>query len=40
MTGNSGLRNTTFNDNFSMKFYTYKKETIKNNFSHQSFQFF
>jgi hypothetical protein len=35
-----GLKSTTFNDNFSMKFYTYIKETIKDNLSHQSFQFF
>ncbi len=35
-----GLINTRFNDDLSMKFYTYKKETIKNNMFHQSFQFF
>jgi hypothetical protein len=29
-----------FNENFLMKFYTYKKETIKENLTHQSFQFF
>jgi hypothetical protein len=34
------LINTRFNDNLSMKFYTYKKETIKNSLPHQSFQFF
>jgi len=35
-----GLRSTMFNNRFSMKFYTYIKETIKDNPSHQSFQFF
>jgi len=35
-----GLRSITFNDYFSMKFYTNKKETIKKNLSHQSFQNF
>jgi len=35
-----GLRNTKFNNNFPMKFYTYIKETINNNISHQIFQFF
>ncbi len=36
-----GLRSITLNDNLSMKFSKYKKETIlKNNFHHQSFQFF
>jgi hypothetical protein len=29
----------TFNENFPMKFYTYKKETRKKNLPHQSFQF-
>jgi hypothetical protein len=33
-----GLKNITFNNRFSMKFYTYIKETIKDNPSHQSFQ--
>jgi hypothetical protein len=35
-----GLRSTTFNDIFSMKIYTYIKETIKKNISHQSFRLF
>jgi hypothetical protein len=35
-----GLRSTTFNNKISMVFYTYIKETINNNLSHQSFQFF
>jgi hypothetical protein len=34
-----GLKSTTFNDNFSIKFYTYIKKTIKKNVCHQSFQF-
>ncbi len=34
------LKNTTFNINFPVKFYTFIKKTIKNNISHQSFQFF
>jgi hypothetical protein len=36
-----GLRRLiAFNDNVSMKYYTYKKEPIKNNLSHPKFQFF
>jgi hypothetical protein len=35
-----GLKSTTFNDKIFMKFYTYIKKTIKNNISHQIFQFF
>jgi hypothetical protein len=30
-----GPRSTTFNDNLSMNFYTYKKKTTNNKFSHQ-----
>jgi len=33
MTGNSGLKSTTFNDNLSMKFYKYKKKKIPSKFS-------
>jgi len=33
-------RSATLNDNLSMKFYTYKKETIKNNLPYQHLQFF
>jgi len=35
---NKRTKKTTFNDNFSMKFYMYIKDTIMNNISHQSFQ--
>jgi hypothetical protein len=34
------LRSTTFNNKISMKSYTYIRETIKNNPSHQKFQIF
>jgi hypothetical protein len=33
------LRNISFNENLSMKLYTYKENTIMNNLPHQKFQF-
>ncbi len=33
-------KNATFNNNLSMKFYTYKKETIKNNLPIKVFKCF